>query len=60
MFIIQRSNQLSSIFFTKNTCYLETLLRYFENIYEAEKVYTSSDKVISPFAAKDRKIITNH
>ena len=47
-------------FFTKNTCYLETLLRYFENIYEAEKVYTSSDKVISPFAAKDRKIITNH
>ena len=47
-------------FFTKNTCYLETLLRYFANNYEVEKVYTSSDKVISPFAAKYRKIIANH
>ena len=45
---------------TVETCYLEIFLRCFANIYYAEIVYTLSNKVISPFAAKYRNITTNH
>ena len=62
MFIIQTWNQLLSFFagnYHKNMLFRNFSVRYLGNIYYAEKVYTSSNEVISPFAAKYRKIIAN-